>query len=132
MKKKTIERIIRNYHFGKDTYIGKYKYCLKVTYIYIGGKQMVGQVKILRKHRDAVAGGTWFTYKTLENYLYSVLYKLDEPFDYSWAYTGKTFLSDEEAENWILENGHEGFKYDIFDEEYDDLRYFIEEGGELK
>lgn len=128
MKTSTVERIIRNYNDGKVTRIGNYKYYLDVFPIQWNGKTEPFAM-LIRKHKDADSMKAWDNLGTVK--LYSVLFR--GSYTECWQYSELTFLSEESAQEYIDERKLAGSSnvYDIFEENVDDLMYFLEEGGKL-
>ena len=128
MKTSTVERIIRNYNEGKVTRIGNYKYDLDVFPIKWNGVHG-SYATLIRKHKDADSMKPWDNLGTVN--LYSVLFR--KSYSECWQYSELTFLSEESANEYISERKLAGSDnvYDIFEEDVNDLMYFIEEGGSL-
>ena len=128
MKTSTVERIIRNYSEGKITRIGSYKYYVNAFQIIWNGKAEPFAM-LIRKHKDADAMKPWDNLEQVK--LYSVLYR--KSYSECWQYSELTFLSEESAQEYIVERKLAGsdMQYDVFEENIDDLMYFIEEGGSL-
>ena len=128
MKTTTVERIVRNYNEGKVTKIGNYKYYLNVFPIKWDG-ETEEYATLIRKHRDADSMKPWDNLGTVN--LYSVLFR--KSYSECWQYSELTFLSEESAQEYIDERKLAGSSnvYDIFEENVDDLMYFLEEGGKL-
>ena len=128
MKTSTVERIIRNYNEGKVTRIGNYKYDLDVFPIKWNGVHG-SYATLIRKHKDADSMKPWDNLGQIK--LYSVLFR--GHYAECWQYSELTFLSEESANEYIVERKLAGSDnvYDIFEEDVNDLMYFIEEGGSL-
>ena len=128
MKAKTMEKIIKNYNEGKFTKIGSYKYYLNVFPIKWNG-ETEEYATLIRKHKDADSMKPWDNLGTVK--LYSVLFR--GSYSECWQYSELTFLSEESANEYISERKLAGSDnvYDIFEEDVNDLMYFIEEGGSL-
>ena len=128
MKTTTMERIIRNYNEGKFTKIGSYKYYLNVFPIILNDEEE-NYVTLIRKHKDADSMKAWDNLGQIK--LYSVLFR--GSYAECWQYSELTFLSEESANEYISERKLAGSEnaYDIYEENIDDLMYFIEEGGSL-
>lgn len=128
MKAKTVERIIKNYQDGKFTKIGNYRYCISTFPIKWEGFQET-YATLFRKHKDSDSMKEWDNLGRLR--LYSVLFR--ESYTECWQYSELTFLSEESANEYIFERklAGSGMMYDIFEEDIDDLIYFLQEGGTL-
>jgi hypothetical protein len=128
MKTKTIEKIIKNYREGKITKIGNYKYYVNAFPIQWNGKAEPFAM-LIRKHKDADSMKPWDNLGQIK--LYSVLFR--GHYAECWQYSELTFLSEESANEYISERKLAGSDnvYDIFEEDVNDLMYFIEEGGSL-
>ena len=128
MKKKKIEKIIRNYREGKFTKIGNYKYYLNVFPIKWNG-ETESYATLIRKHKDADSMKPWDNLEQVK--LYSVLYR--KSYSECWQYSELTFMSEESANEYIAKRKADGSDnlYDVFEEDIDDLMYFLEEGGTL-
>ncbi len=128
MKTKTIEKIIRNYREGKFTKIGNYKYYLNVFPIKWNG-ETESYATLIRKHKDADSMKPWDNLEQVK--LYSVLYR--KSYSECWQYSELTFMSEESANEYIAKRKADGSDnlYDVFEEDIDDLMYFLEEGGTL-
>lgn len=128
MKTSTVERIIRNYNEGKVTRIGNYKYDLDVFPIIWNG-ETEEYATLIRKHKDADSMKPWDNLGQIK--LYSVLFR--GHYGECWQYSELTFLSEESANEYIAERKKDGSEnaYDIYEENIDDLMYFLEEGGSL-
>lgn len=128
MKTSTVERIIRNYNEGKVTKIGNYKYYLNVFPIWWNGKAE-NYATLIRKHKDADSMKAWDYLRNMK--LYSVLFR--ESYTECWQYSELTFLSEESANKYIAKRKADGsdMQYDVFEEDIDDLMYFLQEGGTL-
>lgn len=128
MKTSTVERIIRNYNEGKVTKIGNYKYYLNVFPIKLDG-ETEEYATLIRKHKEGDSMKAWDNLGRLR--LYSVLFR--ESYTECWQYSELTFLSEESANEYIFERklAGSGMMYDIFEEDIDDLMYFLQEGGTL-
>ena len=128
MKTSTVERIIRNYNEGKVTKIGNYKYYVNVFPIQWNGKTE-SYATLIRKHKDADSMKPWDNLQQIK--LYSVLFR--GHYGECWQYSELTFMSEESANEYISERKKAGSEnaYDIYEENIDDLMYFLEEGGTL-
>jgi hypothetical protein len=128
MKATTIERIIKNYREGKFTKIGSYKYYLNVFPI-IWNDEEENYVTLIRKHKDADSMKAWDNLGQIK--LYSVLFRGN--YTECWQYSELTFMSEESANEYIAKRKADGSDnlYDVFEEDIDDLMYFLEEGGTL-
>ena len=128
MRTSTVERIIRNYNDGKVTKIGNYKYYVNVFPIQWNGKAEPFAM-LIRKHKDADSMKPWDNLGTVN--LYSVLFR--KSYSECWQYSELTFLNEESANEYIAERKKAGsdMQYDVFEEDIDDLMYFLEEGGSL-
>ena len=128
MKTSTIEKIIKNYREGKITKIGNYKYYLNIFPIKWNG-ETEEYATLIRKHKDADSMKPWDNLKQIK--LYSVLFR--KSYSECWQYSELTFLSEESANKYIAKRKAEWswMQYDVFEEDIDDLMYFLEEGGTL-
>ena len=128
MKAKTMEKIIKNYNEGKFTKIGSYKYYLNVFPI-IWNDEEENYVTLIRKHKDDDSRKAWDNLGQVK--LYSVLFR--KSYSECWQYSELTFLSEESANKYIAKRKAEWswMQYDVFEEDVDDLMYFLEEGGTL-
>lgn len=128
MKATTVERIIKNYQNGKYTRIGNYKYYLDVFPIQWNGK-MENYVTLIRKHKEGDSMKAWDNLGAVN--LYSVLFR--KSYSECWQYSELTFLNEESAQEYINKRKADGssMMYDVFEEDIDDLMYFLEEGGTL-
>ena len=128
MKATTIQRIVKNYKSGNETKIGNYRYCISTFPIKWDG-ETEEYATLIRKHKDADSMKAWDNLGQIK--LYSVLFR--ESCSECWQYSELTFLSEESAQEYINERKLAGSNnvYDIFEENIDDLMYFIEEGGSL-
>lgn len=129
MKTSTIEKIIKNYNEGKFTRIGNYKYYLN-TYSIKWNGNTESYATLIRKHKDADSMKAWDNLGQIK--LYSVLFR--ESYTECWRYSEITFLNEESANEYIAERKKAGsdMQYDVFEEDINELMYFIEEGGTLK
>ena len=128
MKTSTVERIIKNYKNGKETKIGNYRYCVSTFPIEWEGFPET-YATLLRKHKEDDSMKAWENLGRLR--LYSVLFR--KSYSECWQYSELTFLSEESANEYIAKRKADGSDnlYDVFEEDIDDLMYFLEEGGTL-
>ncbi len=128
MKASTIQRIVKNYKSGNETKIGNYRYCISTFPIEWEGFPET-YATLLRKHKEDDSMKAWDNLGRLR--LYSVLYR--GSYTECWQYSELTFLREESAQEYIDERKLAGSSnvYDIFEENVDDLMYFLEEGGKL-